>query len=134
MKYAIAKVLVLVVATGSLIAACATGSDTTDFGAGGASGPGTSGNPDTTATSGAGGTGGVASGDMTTTATTGSGAPDGGGACIPKCNADIDCQNSCPAAQTGINCCDAPSGLCYNASTATCPAPKPDGGMMMPPY
>lgn len=133
MKYASLKVLVLVVATGSLIAACATGADTNDFGAGGASGPSTSASPpDTTATSGFGGSGGGAAGGTTTT--TGSGMPDGGGACVPKCNVDLDCQNSCPVAQTGINCCDAPSGLCYNASTAICPAPKPDGGTMMPPY
>jgi hypothetical protein len=130
-KYASLKVLVLVVATGSLIAACATGADTTDFGAGGASGPSTSASPPDTTATGAGGSGGGAAGGTTTT---GSGNPDGGGACIPKCNADIDCQNSCPAAQTGINCCDAPSGLCYNASTSICPAPKPDGGTMMPPY
>jgi hypothetical protein len=129
-KYASLKVLVLVVATGSLIAACASGGDTTDFGAGGASGPSTSASPpDTTATSGAGGSGGGAG----VTTTTGSGDPDGG-VCVAKCTADSECQSSCPVAQTGINCCDAPSGLCYNASTAVCPAPKPDGGMMMPPY
>jgi hypothetical protein len=131
-KYASLKVLVLVVATGSLIAACATGADTTDFGAGGASGPSTSASPpDTTVTTGVGGSGGGGAG---VTTTTGSGDPDGGGVCVPKCSADSDCQSSCPAAQTGINCCDAPSGLCYNASTATCPAPKPDGGPVNPPY
>jgi hypothetical protein len=125
-KYASLKVLVLVLATGSLIAACASGNDTTDLGAGGASGTSTSSSPSDTSTtsvgSGGGGTGG------------GTSLPDGGSTCIPKCNADSDCQNSCPAAQTGSNCCDAATGLCYVASTSICPMPKPDGGTMMPPY
>jgi hypothetical protein len=133
-KYASLKVLALVLATGGLIAACASGTETTPFDTGGSAA--TSGTPDTT--TGSGGTGGVSAGSnttgSTTTATTGSGQPDGGGVCVPKCNADSDCQNSCPAAQTGINCCDAPSGFCYVASQSICPAPKPDGGTTMPPY
>ena len=131
MKYASLKVLVLVLATGGLIAACASGTDTDiAFGAGGSSPSTSSDAPDTTSGSGFGGSGGaVAAGTTTVT-----GDPDGGATCVPKCNIDSDCQNSCPAAQTGINCCDAPSGFCYVASTAICPAPKPDGGTMMPPY
>jgi hypothetical protein len=133
-KYASLKVLALVLATGGLIAACATGTDTTPFDTGGSAA--TSGAPDTGPTTGAGGSGGTnaSSGTDATAGSTGSGQPDGGGVCIPKCNADSDCQNSCPAAQTGINCCDAPSGFCYVASQSICPAPKPDGGTMMPPY
>ncbi len=131
MKYASLKVLVLVLATGGLIAACASGNESDE--AGGFA-------TDTTATSsgsgGSGGSGGALSGGGTTAGntTTGSGDPDGGGVCIPMCNVDSDCQNSCPATQTGINCCDAPSHFCYVASTAICPAPKPDGGTMNPPY
>lgn len=126
MKYASLKVLLLVLATGGLIAACASGTETTDFSTGAVGTGGsvlTSGDPDTSATTGAGGSGGVQA--STTVTTSGNGGAGGGGVCIPKCNADVDCQNSCPATQTGINCCDAPSGFCYVASTAVCPAPNP---------
>jgi hypothetical protein len=127
-KYASLKVLVLVLATGSLIAACASGNDTTDFGAGGASGTTTSSSPPDTGTTSV-GTGGGGGATGSGTSTSGS-----GGTCIPKCFADYDCQNSCPAAQTGINCCDTATGLCYVASTSICPMPQTDGGTMMPPY
>jgi hypothetical protein len=134
-KYASLKVLVLVLATGGLIAACASGNDTVDFGTGGSSPSTSSDPPDTTSAGGGfGGSGGEAPTTSGVTTTTGSGDPDGGGVCVPKCNIDSDCQNSCPVAQTGINCCDAPSGFCYVASTSICPAPKPDGGTMNPPY
>ena len=125
MKYASLKVTLLVLATGSVIAACASGTETTDFGTGGVSATSaTSGQPDTSATTGAGGNGGGAG--TTSGVTTGNGGAGGaGGECIPKCNADLDCQNSCPATQTGINCCDAPSGFCYVASTNQCPVPNP---------
>ena len=129
MKYGSLKVLLLVLATGGLIAACASGTDTTDFGTGGsAATSNSSGQPDTSSTGGAGGTGGVASTTTTVASTTtGATTSTGGDACVPKCNADLDCQNSCPATQTGINCCDAPSGFCYVASTAMCPMPNPAG-------
>ena len=125
MTYASLKVTLLVLATGGLIAACASGTDTTEFSSGASAGGGpamstTSGDPDTGVTTGAGGNGGAAGVTAgVTTATT------GGGDCVPKCSADLDCQNSCPATQTGINCCDAPSGFCYVASTNTCPTPNP---------
>ena len=133
MKYASLKVIALVFATGSLIAACANGSDSPDFGSGGASattstsdttgGGGTIPTTTATTTSGASGTGG----------TGGSTPTDGGAACLPKCNTDSDCQNSCPATQTGANCCDTQTNLCYVASTSICPVPD-DGGVVMPPY
>jgi pectate lyase len=125
-KYASLKVTLLVLATGGLIAACASGTDTTGFTAAAGGGEGgtasTSGTPDTATTGGVGGSGGIAA---TTGATTAAATTGGGGTCVPKCTADSDCQNSCPATQTGINCCDAPSGFCYVASTAMCPMPNP---------
>jgi hypothetical protein len=135
-NYASIKVLVLVLATGGLIAACASGSDSPEFSSGGGGVPSggdtlTGGGTLTGATSGGGnaGTTGSASASTSTGASTG-----GGTTCIPKCTADSDCQNSCPATQTGSNCCDADTGLCYVASTPMCPAPPTDGGVVMPPY
>jgi len=55
-------------------------------------------------------------------------------ACVPKCNSDSECQNSCPAVSTGVNCCDVTTHVCYTASDTMCPMPKIDAGTMNPPY
>jgi hypothetical protein len=133
-KYASIKVLVLVLASGGSIAACASGTDSIDFDSGAGGGVTAAG---TGATSGGGNGGnGGAGGDSTggTGGSSGSSNADAGPTCIPQCNIDADCQNSCPVAQTGINCCDTATGLCYVASTPICPMPQTDGGTVMPPY
>lgn len=133
MKYASIKALVLVLAPGGLIAACASGTDTIDFSSG--SGGGTTvASTGVTSGGGNGGNGGNGGAGGGTGGSTGSSLVDAGPTCIPMCNADSDCQNSCPVAQTGINCCDTATGLCYVASTPICPAPPNDGGVVMPPY
>ena len=48
--------------------------------------------------------------------------------CVSSCTTNAECQNSCPSADGGINCCDTQSNVCYTSATATCPAPPPDGG------
>jgi len=55
-------------------------------------------------------------------------------ACVPACNVDAECQNSCPAVSTGVNCCDVTTHICYAASDTMCPMPKIDAGTMNPPY
>jgi hypothetical protein len=136
-KYASIKVLVLLLGSGGLIAACASGSDSLDFSTGAGSGA------TVTSGSGNGGNGGENSsatgnggngGSNSAAVTTGSSQPDAGDVCVPKCTADSDCQNSCPVAQTGINCCDAATGFCYVDPKSICPAPQPDGGVITPPY
>ena len=143
MNYASIKVLVLVLASGGLIAACASGTDSVDFSSGsggGATVSGSGGGNGGSGGSGNGGNGGNGSGNGgsgSTVASTGTfptGGADAGPSCIPTCNTDSDCQNSCPVAQTGINCCDTQTGLCYVASTPVCPMPPTDGGTVMPPY
>jgi hypothetical protein len=136
-NYASIKVLVLVLATGGLIAACASGTDSVDFSTGSAGGGTASGGGSNSGNGGSGGngSGGNGSGGAGSSVTVTSGATTGSGStCIPTCNADSDCQNSCPVAQTGINCCDTQTGLCYVASTSICPVPPTDGGTVMPPY
>jgi hypothetical protein len=138
-NYASIKVLVLVLATGGLIAACASGTDSVDFssGSGGGatvSGSGGSGNGGNGGNSGSGNGGDGSGGSGSSVVSTGGSPSDAGPSCIPMCNADSDCQNSCPVAQTGINCCDTQTGLCYVASTPVCPMPPTDGGPVMPPY
>lgn len=48
--------------------------------------------------------------------------------CVAKCTSDMDCQNSCPAAPAGVNCCDLSTGACYANSNSTCPKTQDDGG------
>lgn len=135
MKYASIKVLVLVLASGGSIAACASGSDSPDFSSG--SGGGVTSTTGTGLTSGGGngGNGGAGgSGGDSASASTSSSTVDAGPSCVPQCNTDLDCQNSCPVAQTGINCCDTATNFCYVASTPICPMPQTDGGTVMPPY
>lgn len=147
MKYASIKALVLLLGSGGLIAACASGTDSLDFstgaggdttstvasGNGGNGGSGNGGNGSTVGNGGSTGVGNPSSSAVTTTATTGGSQTDGG-ACIAKCYADYDCQNSCPVAQTGINCCDTATNLCYVDSNSVCPMPQNDGGVVTPPY
>jgi hypothetical protein len=130
-KYASIKALVLVLATGGLIAACASGTDSPDFSSGSGGGATVT---STGVTSGGGNGGNGGNGGSGGGGTGGSPSVDAGPTCIPQCNADSDCQNSCPVAQTGINCCDTATGLCYVASTPICPAPPNDGGVVIPPY
>ncbi len=50
------------------------------------------------------------------------------GQCVSTCQADEDCQNSCPNVPNGINCCDTSTGICYAYSAQECPAPVNDAG------
>lgn len=62
------------------------------------------------------------------------GRPDMGRRCVASCATDADCQLSCPANPTPANpvCCDRPTGTCFNAGMAMCPAPSTgDAGMTM---
>lgn len=132
MKYASIKVLVLVLASGGSIAACASGTDSLDFDSGAGGGVTSTGTtPGVTSGGGNGGNGGAGS-DATSSSSGGSTVD--AGSCVPQCSADTDCQVTCPAAQTGINCCDTATGTCYVAATPICPMPQPDGGTVTPPY
>ena len=135
MKYASIKVLVLALASGGSIAACASGSDSPDFSGGGVGGSATTATTGTGSVISGGGNGGNGGSVATSTSvSSGSSNVDAGPSCIPQCSTDSDCQNSCPVAQTGNNCCDTATGLCYVSSTPICPQPVPDGGTVMPPY
>jgi hypothetical protein len=37
------------------------------------------------------------------------------------CASDEDCQRNCAPVRGGVNCCDAPSGVCFAVSSAACP-------------
>lgn len=51
--------------------------------------------------------------------------------CVPSCNVDSDCANSCPAISGGVQCCDTKARVCFGSKTATCP--KPEDGPIDPP-
>ncbi len=91
-----------------LAAACASGSDTPDFGGGSPGG----GSPSGTG-------GGTGTGTSTST-----GSSTSGGTCAGQpCKTDLDCENICTAAPQGSsNCCDQITLVCYVATTDTCPA------------
>jgi len=48
--------------------------------------------------------------------------------CVAKCTSDLECENSCPAAPAGVNCCDVSTGACYANSNSSCPKTSDDGG------
>ena len=56
------------------------------------------------------------------------------GQCVSQCNVDTDCQNSCPAIDGGVSCCDTASKTCFASGTAACPASAGDGGGPPPGY
>jgi hypothetical protein len=37
--------------------------------------------------------------------------------CKANCTTDLECQQTCPPAPNGVNCCDKTSGSCYAAAT-----------------
>ena len=120
------------------VASCASGSDTqASVGGGGMGGASAASNgagmPTSTGTGTSTGTDpstGSGSNGASGTSTTGS----GGTMCVPHCTSDQECHTSCPSAGSSLNCCDISTGVCYVTGSSTCPAPKPDAGMMMPPY
>ena len=57
-----------------------------------------------------------------------------GKTCVTKCTADTECQNSCPAQQNTIFCCDVKTGSCYGAKQTVCPSPTDDDGGGPPAY
>jgi hypothetical protein len=54
--------------------------------------------------------------------------PDGGGQCPSQCTSDQDCIDGCPNPQSGTNCCDTQTGICYVEPSQTCPSP-PDSSV-----
>jgi hypothetical protein len=46
--------------------------------------------------------------------------PEGEKKCAPTCKVDADCQNSCPAIPSGVQCCDIQSNLCFGANGPVC--------------
>jgi hypothetical protein len=96
-------------ASGSGSSSGSSGSDTTSGSSGGGSGSGS--------VSGGSGSSGTSSGST-------------GGACPTSCASDSDCQNGCPAPQGGgANCCDTGSGVCFTATTSSCPSSGADAAV-----
>jgi hypothetical protein len=54
--------------------------------------------------------------------------------CVSSCTQDSECQNSCPALDTGIQCCDAATSVCFASAAAACPVPPPNDPDPPPAY
>ncbi len=53
----------------------------------------------------------------------------GPNACVAlQCTSDVDCQNTCPPVQNGVECCDTATSQCYAYAQTSCPAPVPEAG------
>jgi hypothetical protein len=133
-KYASLALVALALIPATAVGACASGG--ANQAVGGADGSGGAGDGVTTGgsevTTGSGGGGGAGGAQSAGTMSTGSGDTDGG-TCVSKCTTDDECQKSCPSGGTNPTCCDMMTGHCFVSTTAICPMPKGDGGMM-PPY
>ena len=109
----------LLVGTGSLFLACASG----DTGFGGAGGESING--PSVAQSTANVTAAVTNASATVTASV----TTGGEGCIGSCGINADCANTCPAVQADqANCCDTGTHICYVAESAMCPLPATTTG------
>ncbi|MDI1477334.1 hypothetical protein [Polyangium sp. y55x31] len=123
MKYTSVTWLVLGL-FGASFTACAT-SERPEFGNQPSGGDGGYGGD--VGTGGSGGEGGA--GGSGSTASSSSSSSGGGPVCVDQCNADADCQNSCPAAPQGaVNCCDVPTHGCYVVGSSTCPTGQGGSG------
>jgi hypothetical protein len=58
----------------------------------------------------------------------GAGQDTAGQVCVSMCATDNDCQTSCPTPDSGIQCCDMSTGVCY-VEAQMCQAPTNDGGL-----
>lgn len=58
----------------------------------------------------------------------GPGQDSAGQVCVSMCMTDNDCQTSCPTPDSGIQCCDLQSGVCY-VEAQMCQSQTSDGGL-----